>query len=311
MSTTAGTSRWKPGTDPEKTRKAVRGGFLGFFVDMYDIYLPVVVLVPALKYFVSPKMSDSGKSLAAGAIFAATLVGRRVGARIFGHFADRIGRRRTAIVATAGFATVTLLIGLLPGYAALGATSVVLFILLRFIVGCFVGGGYTSANPLVMEYSRKDKRWLNSSIVMVGYPVAYVVIALLTLVVVQIAPSGGPDSAYSVWGWRIPFFVGGVLAFGFLVWFIRNVPESELFEETGGTEAPLRELVGRRQNVMAFLQVFVLMRGFWLTLQTAAAVLPKVLKSQVGLGDTSATFTLVIAYVALCGGYFVAGWLGQ
>src|SRR5690242_21584254 len=116
MSTTAGTSRWKPGTDPDKTRKAVRGGFFGFFVDMYDIYLPVVVLVPALAYFVSPKMSDSGKSLAAGAIFAATLVGRPVGALIFGPLADRIGHRRVSIIATAGFATVTVLIGLMPGY---------------------------------------------------------------------------------------------------------------------------------------------------------------------------------------------------
>src|SRR5919202_4342313 len=121
MRTSAGASRWKPGTDPEKTRKAVRGGFLGFFVDMYDIYLPVVVLVPALPYFVHPDMSESGKALAAGAIFAATLVGRPVGALIFGHFADRSGRRRAAIIATAGFDTFTLLLGLLPGYATLGA----------------------------------------------------------------------------------------------------------------------------------------------------------------------------------------------
>ncbi len=271
---TRGEGRWKPGTDPEKTRKAVRGGFLGFFVDMYDIYLPVVVLVPALPYFVHPDMSDSAKSLAAGAIFAATLVGRPVGALIFGHFADRIGRRRTAIISTGGFGALTILIGLIPGYAALGGASVVIFIALRFVVGCFVGGEYTSANPLVMEYSRKDKRWLNSAIVMVGYPVAYVVIALLTLVMVQIAPTGGPSSAYAEWGWRIPFFIGGLLALGFLAWFVRNVPESELFEETGGTENPLKELVGKREHVMSFLQVFVLMSGFWLALQSVSAVLP-------------------------------------
>lgn len=311
MAAKAHMSNWKPGADPEKTRKAVRGGFFGFFVDMYDIYLPVVVLVPALPYFVHPDMSESGKSLAAGAIFAATLVGRPVGALIFGHFADSIGRRRAAIISTAGFGVVTLLIGLLPGYATLGAASVVLFIALRFIVGCFVGGEYTSANPLVMEYSRTDKRWLNSTIVMVGYPCAYVVIALLTLVVLQIAPADGPDSAYAVWGWRIPFFVGGTLALCFLAWFVRNVPESELFEETGGTKAPLVELVSRRENVMNFLQVFVLMSGFWLSLQAIAAVLPKLLKSDVGLSDTKATFTLVIAYVLLVGGYFVAGYLGQ
>jgi MFS family permease len=311
MTQTAHASTWKPGADPAKTQKAVRGGFLGFFVDMYDIYLPVVVLVPALPYFVHPDMSEGGKALAAGFIFAATLIGRPVGALIFGHFADRIGRRRAAIVATAGFGTFTLLIGLLPGYATLGAASVVLFIALRFIVGCFVGGEYTSANPLVMEYSRTDKRWLNSSIVMVGYPVAYVTIALLTLLVLQIAPSGGPTSAYSEWGWRIPFFIGGALALGFLAWFVRNVPESELFEEVGGTEAPLKELAGRREHVKSFLQVFVLMSGFWLALQTTAAILPKVLESSVGLSDTETTFTLVVAYLALCVGYFVAGYLGQ
>ncbi len=308
---THGDGRWKPGTDPEKTRKAVRGGFLGFFVDMYDIYLPVVVLVPALPYFVHPDMSESAKSLAAGAIFAATLVGRPVGALIFGHFADRIGRRRTAIISTAGFGVLTIVIGLLPGYAALGSASVIIFIALRFTVGCFVGGEYTSANPLVMEYSRKDKRWLNSAIVMVGYPVAYVVIALLTLIMVQIAPTGGPTSAYSVWGWRIPFFVGGLLALAFLAWFVRNVPESELFEETGGTQNPLKELVSTREHVMSFLQVFVLMSGFWLALQSVSAVLPKLLESEVGLSDTEATFTLIVAYLALIGGYFVAAWCGQ
>src|SRR3954452_21128221 len=89
MSTTADTSRWKAGADPEKTRKAVRGGFLGFFVDMHDIYLPVVVLVPALAYFVHPDMSESAKSLAAGLIFAASMLCRPVCSLIFGHFADR------------------------------------------------------------------------------------------------------------------------------------------------------------------------------------------------------------------------------
>src|SRR3954451_9427179 len=114
-------------------------------------------------------MSESGKSLAAGAIFAATLVGRPVGALIFGHFADRIGRRRAAIISTARFGVVTLLIRLLPGYATLGAASGVLVIALCFIVCCFVGVEYTSASPLVMEYSFTDKRWHNSTIVMVGY----------------------------------------------------------------------------------------------------------------------------------------------
>jgi len=57
----------------EKGRKAIRGAFFGFFVDMFDIYLPVIVLAPAIKYFVSPELSDAETSLVTGAIFAATL----------------------------------------------------------------------------------------------------------------------------------------------------------------------------------------------------------------------------------------------
>ena len=60
----------------EKGRKAIKGAFFGFFVDMFDIYLPVIVLAPAIKYFVSPELSDAQTSLITGAIFAATLVGR-------------------------------------------------------------------------------------------------------------------------------------------------------------------------------------------------------------------------------------------
>ena len=139
----------------DKAKRAVRGAFFGFFVDMFDIYLPVVVLAPAIKYFVSPDLSDSATSLVTGAIFAATLVGRPVGAAIFGHFADRVGRKKMTIVSVSGFGILTVLIGCLPGYATWGIASVVLFIALRFIVGVFVGGEYTAASPLAMEYSPK------------------------------------------------------------------------------------------------------------------------------------------------------------
>jgi len=107
----------------DKAERAIRGAFFGFFVDMFDIYLPVVVLAPAIKYFVSPDLSDGATSLVTGAIFAATLVGRPVGALIFGHFADRIGRKKTTIVSVTGFGILTVAIGCLPGYATWGVAS--------------------------------------------------------------------------------------------------------------------------------------------------------------------------------------------
>jgi len=295
----------------DKAERAIRGAFFGFFVDMFDIYLPVVVLAPAIKYFVSPDLSDGATSLVTGAIFAATLVGRPVGALIFGHFADRIGRKKTTIVSVTGFGILTVVIGCLPGYATWGVASVVLFIALRFIVGVFVGGEYTAASPLAMEYSPKARRGQNSARIMVGFPLAFFTISGLTLLMLQIAPSGDPSSPYSVWGWRIPFFIGGLIALAFVAYFSRQVDESEVFEAEGGSEeAPIKQLLAR-DTIGHFAQVFVLMTGFWLTLNTVTAILPEVLKDTVGLSATDASLTLMIAAIANAGGYLTVGWLAQ
>jgi len=90
-----------------------------------------------------------------GSIFAATLIGRPVGAFIFGHFADAIGRKRSTVIAVSGFGVATLLMALLPGYEQWGIAVVIIFVLLRFIDGIFLGGEYTSASPLAMEYCPK------------------------------------------------------------------------------------------------------------------------------------------------------------
>jgi MFS family permease len=295
----------------DKAERAVRGAFFGFFVDMFDIYLPVVVLAPAIKYFVSPDLSDSATSLVTGAIFAATLVGRPVGALIFGHFADRIGRKKTTLVSVTGFGVLTVVIGCLPGYATWGVASVVLFIALRFIVGVFVGGEYTAASPLAMEYSAKERRGQNSARIMIGFPLAFFTISGLTLIMLQIAPSGDPTSPYSVWGWRIPFFVGGLIALAFVVYFARQVEESEVFEAEGGSdEAPIKQLLAR-DTIGHFAQVFVLMTGFWLSLNTVTAILPELLKDTVGLSDTNASLALMIAALANAAGYLTVGYVAQ
>jgi MFS family permease len=301
-----------PAASEEKRRRAVRGAFFGFFVDMFDIYLPVVVLTPAIKYFVSPDLSDGATALVTGMIFASTLVGRPVGALVFGHYADRIGRKRATLVSVSGFGVLTLVIGCLPGYSSWGMASVVLFIALRFVVGFFVGGEYTAASPLAMEYSAKEDRGRNSARIMLGFPLAYLSISALTLLVLQFAPSGEPDSAYSVWGWRIPFFVGGFLALAFVWYFARQVEESEVFEEVAGEsdEAPIKQLLGR-DTIGHFAQVFVLMTGFWLSLNTVTAILPGVLKDTIGLSATDASFTLMVAAIVNAGGYLTVGHLAQ
>ncbi len=293
----------------KRARDALKGAFVGFYVDLFDIYLPIVVLAPAIIYFVSPEMSASATAIVSASIFAATLVGRPVGAAIFGHFADTIGRKRTAIISVAGFGAATLLIALLPGYEQWGITAVILLIALRFIDGIFLGGEYTSANPLAMEYAPREKRGLYSGIIDSAFPLAYASISLITLFLLFLLPSEGVNSPYVQWGWRIPFVIGAVLAFAFVVYYARTVSESELWQHSEKPEAPLKSLF-RGENLRSFLQVFLLMNGLWLTLQTVAAVLPGVL-AQTGLSSTQVTVTLVVAYLVLAPVIVAAGALSQ
>src|ERR687883_1307294 len=209
MSTAAGQ---RETLDP-RAKSAIRGAWFGFFVDMFDIYLPIVVLAPALAYFVAPDLDAVTKSVISGSIFAATLLGRPIGSIVFGHFADAIGRRRTTIISVSGFGVVTLLMALLPGYEQWGIAAVILLIALRLIDGIFLGGEYTSANPLAMECSPKEKRGFYSALIMTGYPLAFAAISLITTVLLFWLPADDINSPYMQWGWRIPFVVGSLLAF--------------------------------------------------------------------------------------------------
>ena len=290
---------------------------MGFFVDMFDIYLPIIVLAPAIAYFIAPEMGNSTAAIVGGTIFAATLIGRPIGAAIFGHIGDTVGRKRATILALTGSGVATFLMALLPGYELLGMLIVVVFVLLRLINGIFVGGVYTSANPLAMEYSPKEKRGFYGALIMTGYPLAYAAISLITLVLLQFIPAGGLDSPYVQWGWRIPFFISTVLIFALVLYFVYSVAESQLFEaakESDDSEddggSPIVELF-KGENLRSFLQVFVLMGGFWLTLYVPSAMLPGLLTSELELSGTSLTITLSIAFLVLAGGYMAAGVISQ
>jgi MFS family permease len=293
-----------------EAKKTIWGAFIGFFVDMYDVYLPIIALTPALIYFQPKNLPAAVATTVFYMVFAVTLIGRPIGSFIFGHLGDKIGRRKTTMIAVTGFGLVTLLIALLPGYQAIGIAALVLLILLRLIDGVFLGGEYTAASPLAMEYCPKPKRGFYSAVIQAGYPIAYVAISLLVAVMLFVAPvKGGLNSPYVQWGWRIPFVVGAVIAFAFVMWF-RRVPESRSWMESEKTESPIRTLFSGESR-KAFLQVFIVMTGFWLALNTTISTLPQVITKTAGLSSTKVTVLLMIANVVLVGGYLLFGVIGQ
>jgi MFS family permease len=282
-----------PQPSRSRVRAAVAGASFGFFVDMFDVYLPVVALTPAMNYFLPPTVSPGQRAIVTALIFVATLIGRPLGSMIFGHLADRVGRRRVTLWSVMGCGVCTGLIAMLPGYHQWGLVAVGLMVALRLVDGVFLGGQYTGATPLAMEVSPTGRRGWYGGLVGMGFPLAYCAIALSTLLVLRIAPAGGPTSAYSQWGWRVPFIVGALLSVVFTVYYARTVAESESWRAAKKSRNPLLEVIAgsERRN---FIQVFVMMSGIWFASNMASGLLPSALQFQAHVSATQVTGALVL-----------------
>lgn len=295
---------------PNPGRSALRGGIFGYYADQFDIYLPIITLAPAMIYFQPPEMDKGTAATIAALVFASTLIARPLGSAIFGHFADKFGRHKLTLVALAGFGLATLGIAFLPGYQSVGIWSVVLLVLLRFIGGVFLGGEYSTAVPLAMEWTPKKRRGLASGLITATNPLANATIAVLTFALLMVLPAGSVDSPYVQWGWRIPFVIGGLLAAAVFVYYVRHVEEAPDFEASAAKESPVRALfLGRHRR--SLMQVFILMTGLWFLTNVAAAILPATLKNAVGVPDKTVSVIMLIASVITIGGFLGAAALSQ
>ena len=298
----------------QKRRRAISGAVFSEFIDMFDIYLPTVVLSPVLFYFQPERLDPSEQAIFASLVFITTLLGRPIGAFAFGIVADSFGRRMASITSVAGFGLITLMIALIPGYRQIGIASYWLLVILRFLDGICLGGGYTGAHPLAIEYSEKEQRGFTGGLILAAFPAAYVAITLVAMLMFAIFPLAGVDSAYAQWGWRIPFVIGALLAGLLMLYYIFMVSESEVWEadvERKREKTPLSDLLtgpsGRN-----LIQVLVMMTGFWLTQNLITIFIPTtLLLHTLKLSKYALTSTLLISYTALFFSYIGAGMLGQ
>ncbi|MHA7293430.1 MFS transporter [Arthrobacter sp. HLT1-21] len=285
-------------TMPLDARRAVRGGIFGNYVDQFDIFLPVIALAPAVAHLFGPENLAGN----AGLIFIATLLGRPLGGAIFGPIADRIGRTATTQMALLGIVVTTLLIALVPGHTVLGGGTLVAIVALRFVGGIFLGGEYTSAIPLAMEWSEPRRRGLISGLIMWMSPWANASIAALVFGLLTVLD----EDAYNVWGWRIPFLLGSLLAFGMLVFYRKRVADSPVWKRSPKRVNPLKDiLVGEHRREL--WQVFLLMSGLWLFTYMAIPTLTSELALDGLLGAKAISFTMMCAtaasavFMAACG----------
>ncbi|WP_037062798.1 MFS transporter [Pseudonocardia acaciae] len=294
-------------------RRATRGASMGFAVDSYDIYLPVVAVGPALSYFMpSSSLSPGTVALLNGMVFAATLLGRPLGAVIFGSIADSLGRRRATLIAMYGSGVGTLALALMPGYQLLGIGAMIGLILLRLVTGVFLGGQYTGAVPLAMESSPKPKRGLYGGLITMGFPIAFCTVSAVTFSVQALNSRLSEQGAYQQWGWRIPVLIGAIVTFAFAYYYQRTVDESPAWRERGARKgpSPLAQLL-RGDSARSLRQVLILMSGAWLCGNATSASYPVALRALDDITPESATAVLVIAEVVLIAAYPLCGALSQ
>ncbi|WP_284035480.1 MFS transporter [Neobacillus sp. 114] len=290
-------------------RKAFLGAYFSFTVDMFDVYLPIVALTPAMIYFQPSTLSPTIATTLFYLVFILSMLGRPVGSFIFGNLADKIGRKRTNQTSLAGVALCTLFMALLPGYSIWGLWGITILAILRFVSGIFMGGVYTSANTLAMEYSPHNKRGPLGGFINSGAPTGNLLISLITSALL-VTMSSSSDSIYTVWGWRIPFLIGAFLTFVMYIYYSRKVDESKVWKESvNKNSSPLKELF-KGDNFKQLLQVLILMTGIWFTVNGLTSALPGILKI-LGVNSLDISNAQLLASLFSIPAYLLAGLISQ
>ena len=188
-------------------RKVAITALAGTSIEWYDFFLygaAAALIFPTAFFGEVPETTALILSLLT---FAAGFIARPIGGIIFGHFGDRVGRKKTLIAALMLMGISSTLIGLLPTYAMIGVTAPILLTLLRFAQGLAIGGQWGGAMLLVTESAPSNQRGYYGAFAQAGAPIG-VILANLALIVTSVLVS---EEFFNTWGWRIPFLASAVL----------------------------------------------------------------------------------------------------
>ncbi len=242
MTTAASTSGTLSQTEHSaQLRKAVIASTIGTTIEWYDFFLygTAAGLVFGKLYF--PNEEPLAATLAAFGTYFIGFAARPVGAAIFGHYGDRIGRKATLIATLLCMGIATFLIAFVPTYASIGIWGAVILTILRALQGIGVGGEWGGSVLLAMEWSRTHgQRGLVASWPQFGVPAG---LFLANLAVLAFSAMSGDQ--FAVWGWRVPFLLSIILV-GIGLWIRLGILETPVFQklldENKVEQAPIIEV---------------------------------------------------------------------
>ena len=213
------------GASQQQLVRAIAASVVGTTIEWYDFFLygTAAALVIGQLYF--PKQNALTGTLLAFATYFGGFAARPVGAAIFGHYGDRVGRKFTLIVTLSLMGIATFLIGLVPTYAAIGISGAIILTILRVIQGIGVGGEWGGSVLLAIEWGhRGGRRGLIGSAPQWGVPAGLVLsIGLEALMRVIAGPQG-----FLQWGWRVPFLLS-ILLVAVGLWIRLGILETPVF----------------------------------------------------------------------------------
>ena len=195
------------GSSSRKMRKVALASFMGTVIEFYDfgIYGTAAALVFAKAFF--PALGGYAGTIVSFATLGIAFVARPLGAIVFGHYGDRLGRKRTLIATMSMMGVATVLIGLLPTAVTIGVLAPALLVLLRVAQGLAAGGEWAGAALFTTEHAPKASRGFWGMFTDLGGAVANI-LALVTFLITGLFMT---DATFAAWGWRIPFLLSIVL----------------------------------------------------------------------------------------------------
>ncbi|MGV9275604.1 MFS transporter [Streptomyces griseosporeus] len=211
---------------PGNLKRIVAASLIGTTIEWYDFFLYGSAAALVFNKLFFPDSDPLVGTLLSFLTYAVGFAARPLGALVFGHYGDRLGRKKLLVLSLLLMGGATFAIGLLPTHATVGSTAPVLLTTLRLVQGFALGGEWGGAVLLVSEHGDARRRGFWASWPQTGAPAGQLlatgVLSLLTAVL--------SDDAFGSWGWRIPFLLSGVLVIVGL-WIRLSVDESPVFRE--------------------------------------------------------------------------------
>lgn len=203
-------------------RRNVIGGAVGNVMEWYD-FAAYAYMAPILGKLFFPSEDAFASLIAAFGAFAAGYVSRPLGAILFGHIGDKIGRKPMLLLSVLMMGLATTAIGLLPVEADIGWVAAAALVALRLVQGISVGGEYGGSLTFIAEHAPPKRRGFAISFVLVGSNLGFLIGAGIAALVTQ----SFSDAELGSWAWRVPFLLGGVIAL-IALWLRRSLSEPPL-----------------------------------------------------------------------------------